>query len=583
MKQINLVAYLKEIFIQYKLYFCLLLLLSLTSATTAVVAEYKIKQMIDDVQLVSNAEVTKLVIAYFLYAFANHFSFFLVRISHLKFQPTILASTIIDMYNRTTKHSLYWFDSHFSGEISSKISDFQENFIDMINLTPYVISTLLFTIVGVLFLTKISIPSVLVIVIYAILYSLVMFILLSKQLQLQRTRANAKQRTLGVINDSISNIFSVKIIGSIFSEFKLKLIPALNDWKEQERRSKFFDAIWVDNADTIMATIMLVAQIYVTAHLYRSNQISAGSFAFIMMITLNIRESIDRLLTQIVFQINPQIATMNSSYEFINRPYDVKDSDDAMEIGKVKGAITFKKMDYAYSGSSKYIFNGLNLSIRAGERIGIVGHSGAGKTTLIKCLVRYFDISRGEIKIDSFNIKNITQESLWANIAIIPQDITMFHRSILENLRIAKLDATIDEIKLACKKARIHDDIEEMAMGYDTLVGERGVKISGGQRQRVAIARAILKNAPILILDEATSALDTPTEHLIQDSLNEMFDSNMATTIVVAHRLSTLLHMDRIIVFEQGNIVEEGTHNELLEMKGVYKNLWDKQVGGYIS
>jgi ATP-binding cassette subfamily B protein len=158
----------------------------------------------------------------------------------------------------------------------------------------------------------------------------------------------------------------------------------------------------------------------------------------------------------------------------------------------------------------------------------------------------------------------------------------MFHRSIFENLQLAKYDATLEEIIEACKKARVHEDIMRMPQGYDSIVGERGIKVSGGQRQRMAIARAILKNAPILILDEATSALDTPTEKLIQESLNEVLETSKATTIVIAHRLSTLLHMDRILVFEHGKIIEQGTHQELLELKGLYKKLWDSQVGGFL-
>ena len=207
------------------------------------------------------------------------------------------------------------------------------------------------------------------------------------------------------------------------------------------------------------------------------------------------------------------------------------------------------------------------------------GHQGAGKTTLIKCLLRYFDTNAGVISIDANNIKNVSQESLRAVISVIPQDITMFHRSIKENLRLAKYDASDEEIIMACKKARIHGDILQMPEGYETIVGERGVKLSGGQRQRVAIARAILKNAPILILDEATSSLDTPTERIIQDSINEVLEESKATVIAIAHRLSTLKHMDRIIVLDHGKIVEEGTHNGLIRKKnGFYRRLWEMQA-----
>lgn len=198
---------------------------------------------------------------------------------------------------------------------------------------------------------------------------------------------------------------------------------------------------------------------------------------------------------------------------------------------------------------------------------------------MTKCLLRYFDVQKGAIYIDGRAINSVTQESLRAHISIIPQDITMFHRTIRENLQLAKYDATDEEIIDACKKAKIHDDIMAMEKGYDSVVGERGIKVSGGQRQRIAIARAILKNASILILDEATSSLDTPTEQLIQASINELLETSNATVIAIAHRLSTLKNMDRIIVLDRGKIVEEGQHDELvLKEDGMYKKLWEMQM-----
>lgn len=250
-------------------------------------------------------------------------------------------------------------------------------------------------------------------------------------------------------------------------------------------------------------------------------------------------------------------------------------------LPRVKGDIKYQDVTFRYSSGST-IFDNFTLHIKSGERIGIVGTSGAGKTTLIKCLLRYFNLQSGTILVDRYDISQVTEESLRNNISVISQDITMFHRSILENLQLAKYDATLQEIEEACKKAKIHDDIEKMPNGYHSIVGERGVKVSGGQRQRIAIARAILKNAPILILDEATSALNSPTEVLIQKSINEVLETTNATTIVIAHRLSTLLHMDRILVFERGKIVKDGTHTMLINKGGIYKTLWDAQIGGFL-
>ena len=218
------------------------------------------------------------------------------------------------------------------------------------------------------------------------------------------------------------------------------------------------------------------------------------------------------------------------------------------------------------------------MSIRPGEQVGLVGLSGAGKTTIIKCLLRYFDIVSGDITLDGRSIRSVTQASLRSQVSVIPQDITMFHRSIFDNLLLARPDATAEQVWNACKQANIHKDIMEMPDQYATIVGERGVKLSGGQRQRIAIARAILKDAPILILDEATSSLDSPTEKLIQSSINSVLEKSPATVIAIAHRLSTLTHMDRIVVLDKGRIVEEGSHPELIKKNGHYKHLWDMQL-----
>ncbi|GFY65101.1 uncharacterized ABC transporter ATP-binding protein HI_1051 [Trichonephila inaurata madagascariensis] len=399
-------------------------------------------------------------------------------------------------------------------------------------------------------------------------------------MELQEQYVAARQETLGIINDSIANIFGIKIIGNVWTEFKLKITPALLRWQDSEKRVLKFDAYWVDNADTIMVTIMCAVQIYLLAYLYQNGHITAGGFAFISMITLNVHGELDGFLTNLLFGINPGIASMKASFSFINRDYDIEDMPNARLLTNVCGEIKFESVCFAYSGSETDVLHNFNLHIQASKRIGIVGVSGAGKTTIIKCLLRYLDVQSGQILIDDQNITNVTQESLRANISVIPQGITMFHRTILENLQLAKHDASFDEVVEACKKAKIHKDIMQMTNGYHSIIGERGVKVSGGQRQRIAIARAILKNAPILILDEATSQLDSVTESNIQESLWELMQDK--TTIVIAHRLSTLLHMDCILVFDQGKIVEDGTHQELLDKNGMYKTLWDAQVGGFL-
>ena len=227
------------------------------------------------------------------------------------------------------------------------------------------------------------------------------------------------------------------------------------------------------------------------------------------------------------------------------------------------------------------MFSDLSLSIKPGEKVGLVGHSGSGKTTFTRLLLRFSDIDGGAIKLDDQDIRAITQDDLHKKIAYVPQEPLMFHRSLADNIRYGNFSASQKEIERVAKLAHADDFIKDQPKGYETLVGERGVKLSGGQRQRIAIARAMLKDAPILVLDEATSALDSESEVLIQDALWKLMEGR--TAIVIAHRLSTIQKMDRIVVMDNGSIVEEGTHKELIAKKGVYASLWDHQTGGFIE
>jgi ATP-binding cassette subfamily B protein len=245
------------------------------------------------------------------------------------------------------------------------------------------------------------------------------------------------------------------------------------------------------------------------------------------------------------------------------------------------GAVDFQNVGFHYNHDTK-IFHGFNLKVRPGEKLALVGPSGGGKSTVIKLLFRFKDIQEGRILIDGQDICQVTQDSLRQAVALVPQDPILFHRSLMDNIRYGRPEATDEEVYAAAKAAHAHEFISKLPEGYKTFVGERGVKLSGGERQRVAIARAILKNAQILVLDEATSSLDSESEYYIQDALNNLMKNK--TTIVIAHRLSTIREMDRIIVMEDGQVKEEGTHDELLSIdEGLYQRLWNRQVHGFAS
>lgn len=273
------------------------------------------------------------------------------------------------------------------------------------------------------------------------------------------------------------------------------------------------------------------------------------------------------------------MGSAKKSYDELNIDLAVRDAENAPDLIVTHGKIEFKNVWFKYK--RKWVLRDFNLTIQAGERVGLVGPSGAGKSTLVHLLMRFYDPTRGEILIDGQDIKTVTQDSLRRSIAFIPQEPTLFNRTIRENIEYGKPGATDKQIRDASHRAAAHDFIMGTEKKYDSMVGDRGIKLSGGQKQRIAIARAFLKNAPILVLDEATSALDSETEIAIQKSFDDL--AHGRTTLAIAHRLSTLRNMDKIVVLDNGEIVEQGTHNQLIRRRGEYSRLWKMQSGGFLQ
>lgn len=294
-------------------------------------------------------------------------------------------------------------------------------------------------------------------------------------------------------------------------------------------------------------------------------------------------------LTSTLFDMTAIIRTLEQAFldasnitDILQESPEIIDQPGAVTLKVTAGSITFDKVSFSYQDNDgANVLNSISLEIKPGERVGLAGHSGGGKTTLTKLVLRFADVTKGNITIDGQDTSKVSQESLRSNIAYVPQEPYLFHRSLRENIAYGKPDATDEEIRLAIKRANAQDFIDTLPQGLDTAVGERGIKLSGGQRQRIAIARAILKDAPILVLDEATSALDSESEKLIQDALEKLMKGR--TALVVAHRLSTIAHLDRIIVLEKGQIIEAGSHKQLLDRGGTYATLWSHQSGGFIE
>ena len=293
-----------------------------------------------------------------------------------------------------------------------------------------------------------------------------------------------------------------------------------------------------------------------------------------MLLTSNVRQIFNEFVHQLLEWHKTYGVLANALY-VMTTPHDIQDAPKAKKLKVKKGEILLKDVVFAYRDGKK-VFDGLNLKIKPGERIGLVGVSGSGKSTLVNLLQRFYDIQGGQILIDGQDISQVTQESLHQSIALIPQDTSLFHRSLWDNIRYGNPQASERQVLAASRKAHAHLFIEQMKHQYDSLVGDRGVKLSGGQRQRIAIARAVLKRAPILILDEATSALDSESEYYIQESMKKLMKGK--TVIAIAHRLSTLREMDRIVVMSKGKIIEQGAPADLLKKKGKYAKLWKMQT-----
>jgi len=392
-----------------------------------------------------------------------------------------------------------------------------------------------------------------------------------------KEEAQASTAANAYVADAVSNVMAIKSHGREAFELE-ELTKKAVTWRDKSlanMRGFLGVSTGYSGIIAMLNTVALIGAIWASEH----RTISIG---------------VVYLAVTYTFTVSRQLWEMNSIMRNYNRI--MGDAHDMTEIlllspavadkstkplNVTRGEITFDDVAFSHTDSNELLFDHFSLTVKSGERIGLVGHSGSGKTTLTRMLLRFSDIDGGTIAIDGQDISSVTQKSLRENIAYVPQEPMLFHRSLLENIAYGKPDATKEEVRDAAIKANALEFIEKLPDGFETTVGERGVKLSGGQRQRIAIARAILKDAPILVLDEATSALDSESEKLIQDALAKLMKGR--TSIVVAHRLSTISKLDRIIVLSDGHITEQGSHQQLLESKGTYAKLWSHQSGGFIE
>jgi ATP-binding cassette, subfamily B, bacterial len=353
--------------------------------------------------------------------------------------------------------------------------------------------------------------------------------------------------------------------------------------ERDRRRASYRAVVRLRSVQYVMDIAMWIVFVGGGLYAWVHRLIGAGDFVMITALTSSLLQT-SYNIGQRIPEFYDQLGSARESIDTLIVPATIEDRPGAPELKVTQGGIHFERVAFAYdapskTGHARNVVKAFELTIPAGQRVGLVGPSGAGKTTLMSLMLRMHDVVEGAIRIDDRDIREVTQESLRRSIALIPQDTTLFHRSLLENIRYGRPGATDEAVELAARRAYAHEFIVELDHGYNTLVGERGIKLSGGQRQRIAIARAILKDAPILLLDEATSALDSHSEHIIQAAMREAMVGK--TVIAIAHRLSTVMDMDRLIVLDRGSIVADGTHSELLRRGGLYAELWRRQSGDF--
>lgn len=400
--------------------------------------------------------------------------------------------------------------------------------------------------------------------------------------QVSAEQADARSLMTGRIVDSYTNIATVKLFSHSRREtdYAEEGMESFLDTVYRQMRLVTGFNIWVEVANYLLVFTIAAMSIY----LWMTSAITIGAIAIAISLALRIN-GMSKWIMWEVGGLFENMGTVVDGMNMLSKPITIQDQPNAKALQVTTGAIEFEDVSFHY-GENKGVINHLNLTIHPGEKVGLVGRSGAGKSTLVNLLLRFHDVESGTIRIDGQDISQVTQDSLRSEIGMVTQDTSLLHRSIRDNILYSNPNASEDDVLRATKQAHAHEFIETLTdpygnVGYDAQVGERGVKLSGGQRQRIAISRVLLKDAPLLVLDEATSALDSEVEAAIQESLNELMQGK--TVIAIAHRLSTIAAMDRLIVLDKGQIVEQGTYQQLIDQNGIYAHLWAHQTGGFIG
>lgn len=484
-------------------------------------------------------------------------------------------------HNLLLQQSLDFFHNDFAGRLSAKVMQtslaVREFWVILGDMLAYV---LIYFVTISLVLGAISPLLILPLLLWLVLFICAACFFIPRLSQISSQQADARAVMTGRVTDAYTNIQTVKLFAHAGRESKYAKASMqdfmITVYKQMRLGTQYEISI------NLLSVVLYGGVLGTAIWLWINGQAELGIIAATTAMILKLNSIAEFMMWQ-SSALFENVGTIQDGMKTLGRPIHIQDKPDAQPLQVQHGEIKFEDVSFAYQ--NKNVIDHFNLTIKPGEKIGIVGRSGAGKSTLIQLLLHFYNINQGRISIDGQNIQDVTQDSLRKNIAFVTQDTSLLHRTVAENIKYGRPDATDEEMFEAVRKAKAEDFIPQLTdlrgkTGYEAYVGERGVKLSGGQRQRIAIARVFLKDAPILILDEATSALDSEVEAAIQSSLDELMQGK--TVIAIAHRLSTIAQMDRLIVLDEGNIVEQGTHDELVALGGIYAHLWQRQTGSFL-
>lgn len=499
-----------------------------------------------------------------------------IRHVSIRFLPYFIGIVSKDLFMQAHRHSSSFFAEEMAGNISSKIKTILNNIEQMyFHLMGGLLIPVCTFLSGFVFIAQVRVSMALWFVFFCCVFQLAVIWVQTRVVPLSVTKAKLFSESNGILVDSLANSDLVKNSGSCNNEKHLYFQSVIKAVRALGKEG--VTSVKIDFAALLLTNIMsMMFYALVFVYWYYDN-LNVGEVVLVISLISSMLHATQNMsyFSRHIIQL---CGGIRDGLDLLYRPVEICDSLSARKLSIKTAHIRYQNVTFKYRGSEN-LFANFNLDIPAGTKIGLVGHSGSGKSTLVKLLSRFYDVQGGKITINGRSLRDVTQESLRRNIALIPQEANLFNRTIMENIRYGRPDASDEEVYAAAREACAHDFICRLPQGYDSKVGERGIMLSGGERQRIAIARAILKNAPILILDEATSALDSESEYYIQQALRSLMKRK--TVIAVAHRLSTLKEMDRIVVLDNGRIVEEGTHEELLRKQGAYGKFYKMQSSGF--